>query len=147
MYQPSIAGYESGGRNMSLKMANKVLRQIGESGVSGEELVVANRLKAYKRARESGDVSGMFNAAKAVARIGEQYTLTREGDELVDEVVDDALEYAEKTASGFEDQEDQDGDGRDFFGRRITPLEEAGDDQDEDEDGEDDRRDMYGRRI
>ncbi len=132
---------------MSLKMANKVLRQIGESGVSGEELVVANRLKAYKRARESGDVSGMFNAAKAVARIGEQYTLTREGDELVDEVVDDALEYAEKTASGFEDQEDQDGDGRDFFGRRITPLEEAGDDQDEDEDGEDDRRDMYGRRI
>lgn len=134
---------------MSLKMANKVLRQIGESGVSGEELVVANRLKAYKRARESGDVSGMFNAAKAVARIGEQYTLTREGDELVDEVVDDALEYAEKTASGFEDQEDQedqDGDGRDFFGRRIRTLDEGGDGQDED-DEEDDRRDMYGRRI
>ncbi len=134
---------------MSLKLANRVLKEIGESDVSGEELVVANRLKAYKRARESGDVSRMFDAAKAVARIGEQYTLTREGDELVDEVVDDALEYAEKTASGFEDQEDQDGDGRDFFGRRIRPLDEAGDEggDGQDEDEEDDGRDMYGRRI
>ncbi len=162
---------------MSLRMANRVLREIGESDVSGAELVVANRLKAYKRAMKAGDLSGMFDAAKAVAKIGEEHTLTTEGEDLVDEIVADALEYAEKTASGFEDQEDEegDGDGRDFFGRRITPLdeagddleededeggdgrdmygrrirplEEAGDDQDEDEDGEDDRRDMYGRRI
>ncbi len=83
---------------MSLKIANKVLGEIGESNVSGAELVVANRLKAYKRARESGDVSGMFNAAKAVAKIAEQNTLTTEGGELVEEVVDDALEYAEKAA-------------------------------------------------
>jgi hypothetical protein len=133
-----------------MKMANRVLREIGESDVSGAQLVVANRLKAYKRARQSGDVSGMLDAARAVAKIGEEHTLTREGDELVDEVVDDALEYAEKTASGFEDQEDQDGDGRDFFGRRITPLDEAGDDlEEEEEDGDEggDGRDMYGRRI
>ncbi len=132
---------------MSLKMANKVLREIGESSVTGEELVVANRLLAYKRARESGDVSGMFNAAKAVARIGEQYTLTREGDELVDEIVDDAIEYAEKVAVGFEDEaEDEGGDGRDMYGRRVRPLEIGEDGQDEDEE-DDDRRDMYGRRI
>jgi hypothetical protein len=133
---------------MTLKMANRVLKEIGQSDVSGAELVVANRLKAYKRARESGDVSGMFDAAKAVARLGEEHTLTREGDELVGEVVDDALEYAEKTASGFDDEaEDEGGDGRDIFGRRITPLDEAGDDLEEDEDEEDDGRDMYGRRI
>ncbi len=83
---------------MSLKVANKVLREIGESDVSGEELVVANRLKAYKRARESGDLPGMFDAAKAVAKLGERRTLTTEGGELVEEVVDDALEYAEKAA-------------------------------------------------
>jgi transcriptional regulator with XRE-family HTH domain len=148
--RPNVSAYESGGRTMTLKMANRVLKEIGQSDVSGEELVVANRLKAYKRARESGDVSGMFDAAKAVARIGERYTLTREGDELVDEVVDDALEYAEKVAVGFEDEaeaEDEGGDGRDFFGRRITPLDEAGDDLEEDGDEEDDGRDMYGRRI
>ncbi len=133
---------------MSLRMANKVLREIGESNVSGAELVVANRLKVYKRARESGDVSGMFDAAKAVARIGEQYTLTTEGEKLIEEVVDDALEYAEKVAVGFDDEaEDEGGDGRDFFGRRITPLDEAGDDLEEDGDEEDDGRDMYGRRV
>ncbi len=96
--QPNICAYETGDRAMSLKIANKVLGEIGESNVSGAELVVANRLKAYKRARESGDVSGMFNAAKAVAKIAEQHTLTTEGGELVEEVVDDALEYAEKAA-------------------------------------------------
>ncbi len=135
---------------MTLKMANRVLKEIGQSDVSGEELVVANRLLAYKRSRLAGDVSGMFDAAKAVARIGEQYTLTREGDELVDEVVDDALGYAEKVAVGFDDEaeaEDEGGDGRDLFGRRITPLDEAGDDLEEDEDQEDDGRDMYGRRV
>ncbi len=69
--QPNICAYESGDRTMSLKIANKVLREIGEGDVSGAELVIANRLKAYKRARESGDVGGMFDAAKAVAKIGE----------------------------------------------------------------------------
>ncbi len=159
---------------MSLKMTNRVLKEIGESGsgVSGAELVVANRLLAYKRARNSGDVSGMLEAAKAVAKIGEEHTLTREGDELVDEVVGDALEYAEKVAVGFDDEaEDEGGDGRDFFGRRITPLDEAGGDPEDDrdafgrrmspagnlsegresaqdeEDEEDDGRDMYGRRV
>ncbi len=147
--QPNICAYETGERAMSLKIANRVLREIGESDVSGEELVVANRLKAYKRARESGDVPGMFEAAKAVCRIGERNTLTREGAELVDEIVDDALGYAEKVASGFEEDEGEDeaGDGRDFFGRRITPLHEAGDDLEEDEDEDGDGRDMYGRRV
>jgi hypothetical protein len=135
---------------MTLKMANKVLREIGESDVSGAELVVANRLKAYKRARNSGDVSGMLEAARAVAKIGEEHTLTREGEDLVDEVVGDALEYAEKVAVGFDDEaedEDEGGDGRDFFGRRITPLDEAGDDLEEDEDEGGDGRDFFGRRV
>jgi hypothetical protein len=126
-----------------------VLREIGESDVSGAELVVANRLKAYKRAMKAGDLSGMFDAAKAVAKLGEEHTLTREGEDLVDEIVADALLYAEK-AAGFEDEaeaEDEGGDGRDFFGRRVRPLDEAGDDLEEDEDGEDDGRDMYGRRV
>jgi hypothetical protein len=130
---------------MSLKIANKVLKEIGETDVTGEELVIGNRLLAYKRARESGDVPGMFEAARMVVKIGQRVPLTREGDELVDEVVNDALEYAEKATGGFEDQEDQDGDGRDLFGRRITPLDEAGDDLEEDEDG--DGRDMFGRRV
>ncbi len=131
---------------MTLKMANRVLKEIGQSDVSGAELVVANRLQAYKRARESGDVSGMLEAAKAVAKIGEEHTLTTEGENLVDEVVDDALDFAEKVAVGFDDEaEDEGGDGRDFFGRRVRPLDEAGDVQDEDQ--EDDGRDMYGRRI
>jgi hypothetical protein len=97
---------------------------------------------------KAGDLSGMFDAAKAVARLGEEHTLTREGEDLVDEIVADALEYAEK-AAGFEDQEDEGGDGRDFFGRRIRPLDEAGDDLEEDEDeaGDGDGRDMYGRRV
>ncbi len=131
---------------MSLKIANKVLQKIGETEVTGEELVIGNRLLAYKRARESGDVPGMFEAARMVAKIKERVPLTRKGDELVDEIVTDALEYAEKATGGFEDEDDQDdldGDGRDFFGRRITPLDEAGDGQDEDGDG----RDMFGRRI
>ncbi len=132
---------------MSLKIANKVLKEIGETDVTGEELVIGNRLLAYKRARESGDVPGMFEAARMVAKIGERVPLTRKGDELVEEVVTDALEYAEKATGGIsnEDQEDQDGDGRDLFGRRITPLDEAGDDLEEDEDG--DGRDMFGRRV
>ncbi len=133
---------------MSLKIANKVLEEIGETDVTGEELVIGNRLLAYKRARESGDVPGMFEAARMVAKIKERVPLTRKGDELVDEIVTDALEYAEKATGGFEDQE-ADQDGRDFFGRRITPLDEAGgvpeDDLEEDEDG--DGRDMFGRRI
>jgi transcriptional regulator with XRE-family HTH domain len=146
--RPNVSAYESGGRNMTLKLADRVLREIGESNVSGAELVVANRLKAYKRARESGDVPGMLEAAKAVAKIGEEHTLTREGAELVGEVVEDALEYAEKVAVGFEDEaEAEGGDGRDFFGRRIKPLGEGGGDPEEDEDEGGDGRDMYGRRV
>jgi transcriptional regulator with XRE-family HTH domain len=146
--RPNVSAYESGGRTMSLKLADRVLREIGESNVSGAELVVANRLQAYKRSRLAGDVPGMLEAAKAVAKIGVEHTLTKEGAELVGEVVEDALGYAEKVASGFEDEaEAEGGDGRDFFGRRITPLDEAGDDLEEDEDEGGDGRDMYGRRV
>ncbi len=149
--QPNICAYESGDRTMSLKIANKVLREIGELNVSGEELVVANRLKAYKRARDAGDVPRMFSAARDVAKIGEGRTLTTEGNSLVNEIVDDALEYAEKAYEDPEDPEDQDdldGDGRDLYGRRIRPLDEAGDCQDDEEDqDEDDGRDIFGRRI
>jgi hypothetical protein len=133
---------------MGLKIANKVLEEIGESSVSAEELVIANRLKAYKRARDAGDVPRMFSAAKDVAKIGEGRTLTTEGNSLVNEIVDDALEYAEKAYEDPEDQDDLDGDGRDLYGRRIRPLDEAGDGQDDEEDqDEDDGRDMFGRRI
>jgi transcriptional regulator with XRE-family HTH domain len=169
--RPNVSAYESGGRTMSLKIANKVLEEIGETEVTGEELVIGNRLLAYKRARESGDVPGMFEAARMVAKIKERVPLTRKGDELVDEIVTDALEYAEKATGGFEDEDDQDdldGDGRDFFGRVITRVrstggdpednrdafgrsiqpEKSGDPEDgQDEDDEDDGRDMYGRRI
>ncbi len=148
--QPNICAYENGDRTMSLQIAEKVLREIGESNVSGEELVIANRLKTYKRARESGDVPAMFDAAKAVAKIGEGRTLTGEGEELIAEIVDDALVYAEKAAGGYEDPEDQDdldGDGRDMFGRRIRPLEEDRDRDQDDEDDQDDGRDIFGRRI
>lgn len=135
---------------MTLKLANRVLKEIGQSDVTGAELVVANRLLAYKRARNSGDVSGMLEAAKAVAKIGVEHTLTREGDELVDEVVGDALEYAEKVAVGFDDEAEDGaggGDGRDFFGRRVRPLDEGGGDPEADEDEGGDGRDMYGRRV
>jgi transcriptional regulator with XRE-family HTH domain len=149
--RPNVSAYESGGKIMGLKIANKVLEEIGESSVSAEELVIANRLKAYKRARDAGDVPRMFSAAKDVAKIGEGRTLTTEGNSLVNEIVDDALEYAEKAYEDPEDPEDQDdldGDGRDLYGRRIRPLDEAGDGQDDEEDqDEDDERDIFGRRI
>ncbi len=149
---------------MSLKIAEKVLQEIGETEVTGEELVIGNRLLAYKRARESGDVPGMFEAARMVAKIKERVPLTRKGDELVDEIVTDALEYAEKATGGFDDEDDQDdldGDGRDFFGRVITRVRSTGGNPEDNrdafgrsiqpeksgdpEDEEDDGRDMYGR--
>lgn len=161
--QPNIAHYESGKKVFSMKIANKVIREIGERNATGSELVLGNRLAAFKRAKGEGDLPGMLDSAKAVSKT---LATTPEAMGLLKEMVGTMEE-----ATG--DHDDLDGDGRDLFGRvrpamknadseeddrdvfgRVLPDLDSGDEEDfedEYEDDEDeldgDRRDVFGRRI
>jgi transcriptional regulator with XRE-family HTH domain len=130
--QSNIAAYESGGKAMGLKLANRVLEALDEDdNPSSADLVIGNRIKAFQKAKKDGDLESMFDSATAVIKAG---AATPGALPLFHEMISDIEDEIDE-ADGYEDDDDD----RDLFGR-IKPVLKGSDD-------EDDGRDMYGRVV
>ncbi len=126
--QSNICAYESGRRTMSMKLADRVLEALDEDDSPGaEDLVIANRIRAFQNAKKDGDLESMFDSATAVIKAG---AATPGALPLFHEMISDIE---------AEIDEEDDDDGRDLFGRVRPVLKDSED--------EDDGRDMYGRVV
>lgn len=126
--RPNLSAIEGGRRVVSLKLANRVLKALDEDdSPSAEDLVVANRIRAFQRAKQSGDLGTMLDSATAVAKM---ISATPEALTLFAEMVGE-IEKAADFEDGFEE------DRRDILGRVLPDL-DGGQDDEEDEDLEDD---------
>jgi transcriptional regulator with XRE-family HTH domain len=172
--QSNIAAYESGGKTMSTKIANRVLKALDADDSPGAaDLVISNRIRAFQLAKKNGDLGKMLDSASAVIKAG---AATPEALPLFEEMVSE-VERAIDEEDGYEDDDrdlhgrikpvvkgsdeddgrdmygrvvssphgDDDDDGRDLFGRVIRPQNEDADDEDEDDEDLDDGRDVFGR--
>jgi transcriptional regulator with XRE-family HTH domain len=132
MDRPNLSAIESGRRTMSMKLADRVLEALDEDDSPGaEDLVIANRIRAFQNAKKNGDLERMFDSATAVIKAG---AATPGALPLFHEMISDIEAEI--------DEADDEDDGRDLFGRVLPVLKDSGD-----EDDEDDGRDMYGRVV
>ena len=72
--QSNIAGMESAVRAVSKTMGNRLAQHVGVESV---ELVIANRLAAYKRGKQESDARAVLTAAKAIVEAGLQRKTAR----------------------------------------------------------------------
>ena len=98
----NISMWESGTRGITRKTATKLAEHLD---TSAGEILTANRLTAYKKAKKEGDAAGALLAIKGLIEgVGEE-DLTPEGERFLDELADDALEFAGVGKSFHEDEE------------------------------------------
>ncbi len=96
----NISTWESGTKGITRKTAQKLSKYLD---TSAGEILTANRLTAYKKAKSAGDAAGALLAIKGLIEgVGEE-DLTPEGERFLDELADDALAFAGK--SFHEDEE------------------------------------------
>jgi DNA-binding XRE family transcriptional regulator len=155
----NISTWESGSKGLTLKTAKKLSKHLD---VGAGELLTANRLSAYKKAKSEGDAAGALLAIKGLIEgVGDE-DLTPEGERFLDDLVDEALEFAGK--SSHEDEEVYGYEAeRDPLGHRVgvtkaAASREAGiwpsmgggsvlpDPEDYDEPGHDGRN-LHGHRV
>jgi transcriptional regulator with XRE-family HTH domain len=87
----NISTWESGTKGITRKTAQKLSEHLD---TSAGEILTANRLTGYKRAKSSGDAAGALLAIKALIEgVGEE-DLTPEGERFLDALADDALSFA-----------------------------------------------------
>jgi DNA-binding XRE family transcriptional regulator len=87
----NISTWESGKQGITRKTAQKLSKHLD---TSAGEILTANRLTAYKRAKKEGDAAGALLAIKGLIQgVGEE-DLTPEGERFLDELADDALAFA-----------------------------------------------------
>ena len=128
--QSNIAAYESGGKTMGLKIANRVLKALDEDDSPGAaDLVISNRIRAFQLAKKNGDLGRMLDCASAVIKAG---SATPGAVSLFEELISDIEDEIDQ-----EDGLDTD-DDRDLYGR-VKPVVKGSD--------EDDDRDLFGRRV
>jgi DNA-binding XRE family transcriptional regulator len=98
----NISTWESGKQGMTRKSAKKLAEHLD---TSAGEILTANRLSEYKRAKSEGDAAGALLAIKGLIEgVGDE-DLTPEGERFLDELADDALEFAGVGKSSHEDEE------------------------------------------
>lgn len=139
--QKHLSAYKNGSRTMGRLAALKLSAVLGESP---EALMLHNRGAVLKKAEEKGDKVGVLNATKSIVKIGQDAGVP---DSVLDEVVANAVKYAEQTKPlpaggwGLIDEGDPYGfaeEGRDRHGNRVSPLNESvGADEDFDDEGRD----------
>jgi transcriptional regulator with XRE-family HTH domain len=96
----NISTWESGSKGITRKTAKKLSKHLD---TSAGEILTANRLSEYKKAKSAGDAAGALLAIKGLIEgVGEE-DLTPEGERFLDELADDALAFAGK--SFHEDEE------------------------------------------
>ena len=96
--QPNIAGMESAARAVSKAMGNQLAQYVG---VESAELVIANRLAAYKRGKQESDARAVLTAAKAIVEALGDERLPEEGERFVDGIVQGALDFAEESQGAY----------------------------------------------
>jgi len=101
----NISTWESGTKGLTLKTAKKLAEHLD---VGAGELLTANRLSEYKRAKSEGDAAGALLAVKGlIEAIGDE-DLTEAGERFLDDLADEALAFAGKSSH----EELSDGAGR-----------------------------------
>jgi DNA-binding XRE family transcriptional regulator len=118
----NISTWESGKQGITRKTASKLAEHLD---TSAGEILTANRLTAYKKAKSIGDAAGALLAIKGLIEGVGGEDLTPEGERFLDELADDALEFAEKSSGvvphheGGETYGVIEGEGRDPAGHNV----------------------------
>ncbi len=87
----NISTWESGKQGITRKSALKLSKHLD---TSAGEILTANRLTAYKRAKSEGDAAGALLAIKGLIEgVGDE-DLTPEGERFLDDLADEALAFA-----------------------------------------------------
>ncbi len=98
----NISTWESGTKGITRKTAQKLSKHLD---TSAGEILTANRLSEYKRAKSAGDAAGALLAIKGLIEgVGDE-DLTLEGERFLDDLADEALEFAGVGKSSHEDEE------------------------------------------
>ncbi len=113
----NISMWESGTRGITRKTAKKLAEHLD---TSAGEILTANRLTGFKRAKKEGDAAGALLAIKGLIEgVGEE-DLTPEGERFLDDLADEALEFAGVGKSSQKDEEVYGYDPeRDPLGHRV----------------------------
>jgi len=117
----NISTWESGTKGITRKTAKKLAEHL-DAGAG--ELLTANRLSEYKRAKSEGDAAGALLAIKGLIEgVGDE-DLTPEGEKFLDDLADEARAFAGK--SSHEDEEVYGyEETRDPAGRRVSKAKAA----------------------
>jgi transcriptional regulator with XRE-family HTH domain len=87
----NISMWESGTRGITRKTATKLAEHLD---TSAGEILTANRLSEYKRAKKAGDAAGALLAIKGLIEgVGDE-DLTLEGERFLDDLANEALAFA-----------------------------------------------------
>jgi transcriptional regulator with XRE-family HTH domain len=98
----NISTWESGKQGITRKSALKLSKHLD---TSAGEILTANRLSEYRRAKSAGDAAGALLAIKGLIEGVGDADLTPEGERFLDDLADDALEFAGVGKSSHEDEE------------------------------------------
>jgi transcriptional regulator with XRE-family HTH domain len=113
----NISTWESGKQGITRKSALKLSKHLD---TSAGEILTANRLSEYKRAKSIGDAAGALLAIKGLIEGVGGEDLTPEGERFLDDLADEALEFAGKS---FHEDEEVYGvipdEGRDPAGHNV----------------------------
>lgn len=123
--QSDESKYESGEKLMPKDVASRLARHL--PGTTASELLLSNKVTAFKRAQERGDRLGVLKACESIVKYAESLP----ADPQLDDMLDNLVRKAAGLAEGSEDpQSYADGlaaEGRDILGvrkRRFLPDEE-----------------------
>jgi transcriptional regulator with XRE-family HTH domain len=87
----NISTWESGKQGITRKSAQKLAEHLD---TSAGEILTANRLAGYKRAKSEGDAAGALLAIKGLIEgVGDE-DLTPKGERFLDDLADEALAFA-----------------------------------------------------
>jgi transcriptional regulator with XRE-family HTH domain len=89
----NISTWESGKQGITRKTAQKLSEHLD---TSAGEILTANRLSEYKRAKKEGDAAGALLAIKGLIEGVGDADLTPEGERFLDDLADEALEFAHR---------------------------------------------------
>jgi transcriptional regulator with XRE-family HTH domain len=98
----NISTWESGTKGITRKTAQKLAEHLD---TSAGEILTANRLSEYKIAKSAGDAAGALLAIKGLIQGVGDADLTPEGERFLDDLADEALEFAGVGKSSHEDEE------------------------------------------
>lgn len=102
-HRENLSQWESATKGLSFKMAKRLAGHLEDAHPG--EMVTANRLSAYKRAKSEGDAAGALLAVKGLIEAVGDEDLNEAGQRFLNDLADDALAFAEKSSGGHEDTE------------------------------------------